>query len=57
MAPVITVVLALVTIAQTSTTAAPRVVGDPLPPAVVVGFGLALLAVILLAGLIAKRRG
>ncbi len=56
MAPVMTVVLALVTIAQTSTTAAPRVVGDPLPAAVVVGFGLALLAVILLAGLIAKRR-
>jgi len=55
-APVMTVVLALVTIAQTSTTAAPRVVGDPLPAAVVVGFGLALLAVILLAGLIAKRR-
>ncbi|MGI9120528.1 MAG: hypothetical protein ACR2G7_10500 [Acidimicrobiales bacterium] len=56
MTNVVTVVLAMVTVAQTSTTAAPRVVGDPLPPAVVVGFGLALLAVILLAGLIAKRR-
>ncbi len=51
-----TVVFAAVTIAQTSTTAAPRVVGDPLPPAVVVGFGLALLAMILLAGFIARRR-
>lgn len=42
--------------AQTSTTEAPRVVGDPLPPLVVVAIGLAVLAAILVAGFLAGRR-
>ena len=40
----------------TSTTAVPRVVGDPLPEWVVIGSGLALLVVILAAGLWIRGR-
>ena len=40
----------------TSTTAVPRVVGDPLPEWVVIGSGLALFVVILVAGLWVRGR-
>ena len=51
------VVVALLVLAQqTTTTEVRRVVGDPLPTWVVVGAGLALLAVILLAGYLVRRR-
>jgi hypothetical protein len=50
-------VVALLALAQqTTTTEVRRVVGDPLPTWVVVGAGLALLAVILLAGVLVRRR-
>ncbi len=42
--------------AETTTTVAPRVVGEPLPSWVLVGAGLAVLALILLAGLLARQR-
>jgi hypothetical protein len=41
---------------QTTTTEVRRVVGDPLPKWVVIGAGLALLAVILVAGTVVSRR-
>jgi hypothetical protein len=41
---------------ETTTTEVQRVVGDPLPTGVLVGAGLAVLLVILLAGLLARRR-
>jgi MYXO-CTERM domain-containing protein len=41
---------------ETTTTEVRRVVGDPLPEWVVIGAGLALLAVILLAGFLVRRR-
>lgn len=40
----------------TSTTAVPRIVGEPLPEWVVVASGVALLVVIVLAGLWVKAR-
>ena len=46
----------LVLAQQTTTTEVRRVVGDPLPKWVVIGAGLALLAVILLAGFLVRRR-
>jgi hypothetical protein len=50
-------VVALLLIAQqTTTTEVRRVVGDPLPKWVVIGAGLALLAVILVAGFLVRRR-
>lgn len=42
--------------AGTTTTEVQRIVGDPLPTWVVVGAGLAILAVIVVAGLIARGR-
>jgi hypothetical protein len=41
---------------QTTTTEVRRIVGDPLPKWVVIGAGLALLVVILLAGVLVRRR-
>ncbi len=41
---------------ETTTTIAPRVVGEPLPLSVVLVAGLALLALIVVAGLVARRR-
>jgi hypothetical protein len=41
---------------QTTTTEVRRIVGDPLPPWVVLGSGLLLGVVILVAGWVAKRR-
>ncbi len=46
----------LVLAQETTTTEVRRVVGDPLPEWVVIGAGLALLAVILLAGFLVRRR-
>jgi hypothetical protein len=46
----------LVLAQQTTTTEVRRIVGDPLSAWVVIGAGLALLAVILLAGLLVRRR-
>ena len=46
----------LVLAQQTTTTEVRRVVGDPLPKWVVIGAGLALLAVILVAGFLVRRR-
>jgi hypothetical protein len=49
--------LSLLVLAQeTTTTEVRRVVGDPLPKWVVIGAGLALLVVILLAGFLVRRR-
>jgi hypothetical protein len=45
-----------VLLAQTTTTEVRRIVGDPLPTGVVVGAGLALLVLILIAGLLVRRR-
>ena len=42
--------------AGTTTTEVQRIVGDPLPTWVVVGAGLGLLALIVVAGLLARRR-
>ncbi|HWH34966.1 MAG TPA: hypothetical protein VNT56_06540 [Acidimicrobiales bacterium] len=42
-------------LAQTTTTEVQRMVGDPLPSEVVVGAGVVLLVVILVAGLLARR--
>jgi hypothetical protein len=50
------VVALLVLAQQTTTTEVRRVVGDPLPKWVVIGAGLALLAVILVAGFLVRRR-
>jgi hypothetical protein len=50
------VVALLVLAQQTTTTEVRRVVGDPLPKWVVMGAGLALLAVILVAGFLVRRR-
>ena len=47
--------VALVVAQQTTTTEVKRVVGDPLPPWVVWSVGAALLAVILVAGLVTRR--
>jgi hypothetical protein len=41
---------------QTTTTEVRRVVGDPLPKWVVIGAGVALLVVILVAGAVVNRR-
>ena len=41
---------------QTTTTEVRRIVGDPLPTEVVIGAGVALLALILLAGVLVRRR-
>jgi hypothetical protein len=41
---------------QTTTTEVRRIVGDPLPKWVVIGAGLALLVVILVAGALVRRR-
>lgn len=43
-------------LAQTTTTEVRRIVGDPLPSGVVVGAGVALLALIVIAGLLVRRR-
>ena len=45
----------LLAAAQTTTTEVKRIVGDPLPTWVVVGAGIAVLVVILVAGLVARR--
>jgi hypothetical protein len=50
------VVALLVLAQQTTTTEVRRIVGDPLPKWVVIGAGLALLAVILVAGFLVRRR-
>lgn len=42
--------------ATTSSTSAPRVVGEPLPTWIVVGAGLAVLVAILVAGTIVRAR-
>jgi hypothetical protein len=49
-------VAAVLAVAETTTTMVPRVVGEPLPSWVVVGAGLAVLALIVVAGLVARRR-
>ena len=41
---------------QTTTTEVRRIVGDPLPTWVVIGAGLALLVLILVAGVLVRRR-
>ena len=46
---------ALVAAQETTTTEVKRVVGDPLPPWVVWGAGIALLVVILVAGFVTRR--
>ena len=46
----------LVLVQQTTTTEVRRIVGDPLPKWVVIGAGLALLVVILVAGMLVTRR-
>jgi hypothetical protein len=46
----------LVLAQETTTTEVRRVVGDPLPKWVVIGAGLALLVVILVAGFAVRRR-
>lgn len=46
----------LVLAQETTTTEVQRVVGDPLPKWVVVGAGLTLLVVILVAGFVVHRR-
>lgn len=43
-------------VAATTTTAVPRVVGEPLPDGVVIGSGLALFVVIVVAGLWVRSR-
>ena len=48
--------LVLLAAETTTTTSAPRIVGDPLPSWVVVGAGIAMLALIVVAGLLARRR-
>jgi hypothetical protein len=48
--------LDLVLAQETTTTEVRRVVGDPLPKWVVIGAGLALLVVILVAGFLVRRR-
>ena len=48
--------LLLLAAATTTTTEPPRIVGDPLPGWVVIAAGLALLAVILVAGFLTRRR-
>jgi hypothetical protein len=49
------VAVALIVGIETPTTEVQRVVGEPLPTWVVVGAGLAVLGLILIAGLIARR--
>ena len=46
----------MLTLAQTTTTEVRRIVGEPLPTWVVVGAGLAVFALIVVAGLAARRR-
>ena len=46
----------LLLVQQTTTTEVRRIVGEPLPKWVVIGSGLALLVVILLAGFLVRRR-
>lgn len=48
--------LVLLAVETTTTTSAPRIVGDPLPTWVVVGAGIAMLVLIVAAGLLARRR-
>lgn len=48
--------LVLLAVESTTTTSAPRIVGDPLPSWVVVAAGLAMLAIIVAAGLLVRRR-
>ena len=48
--------LAVLLSQETTTTEAPRIVGDPLPEWVVVAAGLALLVAIVLAGTVVTRR-
>lgn len=52
-----TVAFALVLLAQTTTTEVRRIVGDPLNSWVVIGAGVALFVVILLASMVVRRRG
>ena len=47
---------ALLLAQETTTTEVRRIVGDPLPKWVVIGAGVALLVVILLAGYLVRRR-
>lgn len=42
--------------AETTTTEVQRIVGDPLPSWVVIGAGVGVLVLILIAGLLARRR-
>ena len=46
----------LLLVERTTTTEVRRIVGDPLPKWVVVGAGVALLVVIVVAGLLVRRR-
>lgn len=49
-------VLALVAAQETTTTAVPRIVGEPLPSWVVLAASAALLAAIIVGGLLVNRR-
>ncbi|MDP8954398.1 MAG: hypothetical protein M3N37_05680 [Actinomycetota bacterium] len=51
----LTLAVALVVAVETTTTEVQRVVGEPLPTWVVVGAGLAVLALIVIAGAVARR--
>ncbi len=51
-----TVFLGLWLLAQTTTTEVRRVVGEPLPSGVVLGSGIALLVLIVVAGIVVRRR-
>lgn len=50
------IVHAVLSDAQTTTTEVQRIVGDPLPSGVVVIAGLVLFALIVIAGLVVRRR-
>lgn len=55
MPSVLALAVALVVAAETPTTEVRRVVGDPLPSGVVLGAGIALFVLIVVAGLVARR--
>lgn len=55
MSPALALAVVLLAATETPTTEVQRVVGDPLPSWVVVGAGFALFAIIVVAGVIARR--
>lgn len=55
MSSVLALAVALVVAIETPTTEVRRVVGEPLPSWVVVGAGMALFVLIVVAGLVARR--